>query len=493
MKTKKNGHKLKPWIATLAGFLGIALCFMVLQGCDDERGKNANSDTQTPLPTKNVIVMIADGQGFNHSKAASLYEYGEEDKQVYNDFPITLAMSTYPDFAEDDACYQEWYDTDLAWSDYYYVEDCETDSAAAATAMATGYKTDSGSIGVDINDNIVANIVEVAEDYGKATGIVTTKPITDGTPAGFSAHNVSRGASTEIAAEMINESGLDVLMGAGHPFYDNDSIYQVEPDYRTIGEEDWNALIDGAAGGDADGDGINDPWTLIQTRTEFQLMASATPPSRVLGIAKAARTIQQLRSGDEKADPYVVPFTDNVPTLVEMTDAALNILKTDPEGFFLLIEGGAVDDAAHGSQSGRMIEEEICFERAVEAVIDWVEANSNWDETILIVTADHETGHLNGPGSIAASEALPLESNGINVLPGMEWAEPSAPPEPPPGMPAPPPGGMIGHTNSLVPLWAKGTITDRLLDYADEDDLVRGAYLDNTELAEFLFSAVEEP
>jgi alkaline phosphatase len=158
------------------------------------------------------------------------------------------------------------------------------------------------------------------------------------------------------------------------------------------GETTWNDLVAGTAGGDADGDGIADPWTLIEERAEFQALASGPTPKRLVGTAQVYQTLQQGRSGDAFADPYVVPMIESVPTLEEMTRAALNILDDDPDGLFLMIEGGAVDWAAHANQSGRMIEEHMDFDRAVQAVVDWVNANSNWGETLLIVTNDHETG-----------------------------------------------------------------------------------------------------
>jgi len=129
-------------------------------------------------------------------------------------------------------------------------------------------------------------------------------------------------------------------------------------------------LVNGTAGNDADGDGINDTWILIQDRTDFQKMMIGATPKRVIGIPKVENTLQQERNGDNNADPFVVPFIETVPTLEEMTKAALNILDDDPDGFFVMIEGGAVDWVSHDNQFGRMIEEEIDFNRAVEAVVN---------------------------------------------------------------------------------------------------------------------------
>jgi alkaline phosphatase len=89
---------------------------------------------------KNIIVMISDGWGFNRLEAASYYGYGKDARQIFNRFPFNYAMSTYMAY-DAGPCYGQGYDPELAWSDFDYVKDCYTDSAAAATAMSTGVKT----------------------------------------------------------------------------------------------------------------------------------------------------------------------------------------------------------------------------------------------------------------------------------------------------------------------------------------------------------------
>jgi alkaline phosphatase len=409
---------------------------------------------------KNIIVMISDGWGFNHLEAASYYEYGKDARQIYNRFPFQFAVSTYSYFCD--------YDPALAWSDFEYVKSCYTDSAAAATALAAGVKTYDAAIGVDVDGVPVKNALELAEEKGKATGVVTSVEWTHATPAGHVAHNVNRDNYDAIGQEMVNLSGAEVIMGAGHPWYDADGVYKTAPNtFKYVGgQATWEALVAGTAGGDADGDGVPDPWTLVQTRAEFQSLMSGPTPKRLLGTAQVYQTLQQGRGGDAFADPYVVPRIESVPTLEEMTLAALNVLDDDPDGLYLMIEGGAVDWAGHSNQSGRMIEEAIEFERAVEAVVGWVQTNSNWGETLLIITADHETGYLWGPGSDPAW--MPIVNNGVGVLPGMEWHSPN-------------------HTNSLVALSAKGDAARIFSRYADQYDPVRGRYLDNTEIAELVF------
>ena len=153
-----------------------------------------------------------------------------------------------------------------------------------------------------------------------------------------------------------------------------------------------------------------------------------------------------------------------------MTKAALNILDDDPDGIFLMVEGGAVDWASHANQSGRLIEEQIDFDNAVEAVVDWVQRNSNWGETLLVVTGDHECGYLTGPGSDPSWE--PVVNNGEGALPGLEWHSGN-------------------HTNSLIPFFAKGDAARLLRYFADKLDPVRGPYLDNSEMGAALFLTMD--
>jgi alkaline phosphatase len=117
------------------------------------------------------------------------------------------------------------------------------------------------------------------------------------------------------------------------------------------------------------------------------------------------------------------------------------------------------------------------FNHAVAAAVQWVEQNSSWDESLVIVTGDHETGYLTGLNSGTSEAGLPiwnpLQNREQGTLPGMEWHSGE-------------------HTNSLIPFFAKGAVSELLRPYADESDPVRGPYLDNTEIGKFLFSLVDE-
>jgi alkaline phosphatase len=194
-------------------------------------------------------------------------------------------------------------------------------------------------------------------------------------------------------------------------------------------------------------------------------------PDRVIGIAQVATTLQQSRGGNGYADPFAVPFNDNVPTLAEMSVGALNVLDANQNGFFLMIEGGAVDWAGHANQSGRLIEEMTDFNTAVEAVIDYLKSNNMWDDTLLIVTGDHETGYLYGPDSGTTADGPvwnPVIDNGAGNLPGMAWYSGD-------------------HTNQLIPFFAAGKGHQLIKAYIDSTDPVRGKYLDNTDIGRLMF------
>jgi alkaline phosphatase len=422
---------------------------------------------------KNVIVMISDGWGSNQIDAASYYASGAPRAQAYAAFPFRMAMSTYELEKPADNCSPLGYDPDRAWSDFNYVKSpCATDSASAATAMSTGVKTFNGYIGMDRNGAPQRHIMQEAEAMGKSTGVVTSVEISHATPAGFVAHNISRNNYAAIASEMIYQSGTDVIMGAGNPEFDDSGLPAAKDPRFVGGAAVWADLKAGAAGNDADADGDFDAWTLIQTREAFQNMATGDTPARVLGAAQVYTTLQQARAGDGKAGPFVVPFTASVPTLAEMSRAALNVLDNDPDGFVLMIEGGAVDWAGHANQSGRLIEEQIDFDRAVDAVIAWVQANSNWGETLLIVTGDHETGYLTGPMDPANPTWTPVVNNGAGQLPGMQW-------------------NSGDHTNQLIPFFAKGDEGRWFNRAADQSDPQQGAYIDNTEIAQVIFHLLQ--
>ena len=175
----------------------------------------------------------------------------------------------------------------------------------------------------------------------------------------------------------------------------------------------------------------------------------------------AFTTLQASRSSLVPTSvPFSSPRNEGVPTLSQMSKAALNVLDEDPDGFFVMIEGGAIDSAAHENNTAGVVEEQVDFNDAVQAVVDWVEASSSWDETLVIVTADHETGYLWGPGSDPVRNPI---VGTAGTAPAVQW-------------------NTVNHSNQLVPFYAMGAGSAALAAKATGTDPVRGAYLDNTDV-----------
>ena len=424
---------------------------------------SATAVPAAPHGPENVIVLIGDGMGYNQIDAASLYEHGTANhqvsvdpaigevaeipgtaSQVFESFPVEVAMSTYAAGGS--------YDPQAAWSDFDYVTSGATDSAAAGTALATGSKTLNGALGVDSDGAELENLSERAISLGKAAGVVSSVPFSHATPAAYVAHNESRNNYHAIAAEMAS-SDMTVIMGAGHPKY-TDSHEQRAPSYQYLSQDTWNALETGATG-----------FELMDESSDFEaLAASEQTPERVFGIAQVASTLQQSRAVDPGAAPFETPLND-VPDLATLTEGALNVLDdASDEGFFLSVEGGAIDWSGHANDTSRNIEETIDFNEAVESVVEWVETESSWKDTLVIVTADHETGYLAGPG---ADPTWTEMTGTAGQSPALSW-------------------NSGGHTNGLVPVFAQGAGAKELERLADSTDPVRGDYLDNTDLANLL-------
>ncbi|MDZ7371009.1 MAG: alkaline phosphatase [candidate division KSB1 bacterium] len=426
-------------------------CFALLAGC---------SAAKAP---KNVILIIGDGMGFNQMEAASCWIYGQEGSLIAQKFPIKAAVATF-------SASGHGYDPQKAATDFEYLKLKPTDSAAAATAMACGVKTRNGAIGVDTLGMPLPNVFEQAEKVGRSTGVVTSVPFSHATPAGFIAHDTSRGNYHIIAEQMLLQSAAEVVVGGGHPFYNFDGELRAVPKFEYVDEMVWQRVTKDGAGADADGDGVPDPWTFVDSRAGFQQVLAA-PPKRLFGVAPVASTLQfSRRGGENQRVPFEPPLTDNMPSLAELSSAALAVLEKNPKGFYVMIEAGAIDWACHANHSARLIEEMRDFENTVKTVVEWVESRSSWEETLLIVTADHETGYLWGPNAGNIEENgnkrafyPPIVNRGRNSLPDMQWHSDN-------------------HSNQLVPLYAKGKGAEQLLKTVRGKDSIRGDYIDNTDI-----------
>lgn len=425
-----------------------------------------DAETPTPDAPKNIIYMVGDGMGYNHVAATNLYESGQtlhqvegeagsvapveggEAVQVYEGADWNeVGMSTYQAGNS--------YDSQKAWDDHNYVNENFTDSAAAGTAMATGVKTDNGSLGVDTEDGSLPNTSEFALEQDKAAGVVSSVPFSHATPAAWAAHNADRNDYHGIAEEMI-DSDLDVIMGAGHPFFNNDNEAVDDAIEGYMSAEQYNQL----AAGETD-------FEFIEENADFEALANGEleADEEYFGLAQVNSTLQHDRSGESVA-PYDTELNDVV-DLSTMSAGALNVLGEDEDGFHLMIEGGAIDWAGHANDMPRDIEEVQAFNEAVETVVDWVEENSSWEETLVIVTADHETGYMTGPNDDPNWTPLTGEQGEV---PEHGWHSGN-------------------HTNQLVPVFFRGAGSEDILEASTANtDPVRGAYIDNVDVANLTFN-----
>lgn len=354
----------------------------------------------------------------------------------------------------------------------YLTVDSVTDSAAAGTALATGVGTYNSAISVDMNAQPLTSITQLAKANGKTTGVVTTKPFTDATPAAFGTNNPDRNDEAAISNDMIHNGRLDVIISPGHPEFGGGGVART-PNFDTVSEANLQALRDGSAG-----------WTFVDDAGQLVDIGEGTAaaPERLFGLVPVSsslhsrdttgRTNAYDPTAFDDTDPNgAVPFV--MPDLDVLSQAAINTLKQDEDGFFLMIEGASVDSAAHANDLPRLIEEQLSFNRAIDQVIAWVEDESSWEETLLIITTDHANGMFLGPDSDTILFQDPI-AQGVGELPdGIWWS--------------------TNHTNELVPLWAYGVGSERFGELTDGFDPRRGDFIGNTDVFTVMSEVVPEP
>lgn len=221
-----------------------------------------------------------------------------------------------------------------------------TDSAAGATAFASGVKTNSGALGVDAAGKPQATVLEAAEKLGKATGVVTTTAFYDATPAAFLVHVKQRTERQEIVAQMLR-SGAELIAGAGVESFGTKGL----PAIDTLAKEAGYALV----------------------RSKDELAADISP-----------RTLVALPTQPRDLDQPDLP-------LPELTRWAIQRLQSDPDGFFLIVEHEGIDTSSHQNNNSDVAASLTSLDKAVGIALDFAAAGG---ETLVIVTGDHETGGL---------------------------------------------------------------------------------------------------
>lgn len=435
---------------------------------------------------KNVILLISDEAGLETWRAASYYRHGALGHEVYDDFDVQLFSSTYPlntstePTGSDEGAVtfdsaQLWQDQSVDtvfegtlgnypgfFSGYDYTRADYTDSAAAATALASGHKTYNNAINWSNTNEKLKHIGEYTVESGRALGVVTSVEWSHATPAGFLGHNVSRNDYVALGKEIVDSGLATVVMGTGHPYFDANGDKVAEPtdkEFRYVGgRETWERLVGGTTA-----------YAHLETKADFEALAAGEfdlgEKGKVIGTAQNIQSLQFNRDGVAMGDRI-----DTTPSLSVMTEGALNVLSKDEDGFFLMVEGGAVDWAAHANNLPRLIEEQMDFNDAVEAAVAWVEDNSSWDETLVIVTTDHGNGLLQGPDSDKVAYS-PILNQGAGALPLVRWNSDT-------------------HTRELVPVYAMGAGADFLETVAKPEPGLATyhvaeeaqVYVDNTDL-----------
>lgn len=289
------------------------------------------------------------------------------------------------------------------------------DSAATATAMNSGVKTFNRSINVDRAGGQLTSIAHRAQDEGYAIGAVSSVPISHATPAAAYAHNVSRYDCQDLARDLLGRpsishpdrqlSGFDVLIGGGYGTvlnrdkpqgsnYVQGNRYLTSQDLKAIDVRNGGKYtVAVRTAGTAGAEGLR--------QAAQQAIRDKTRLLGFYGVGKYEGHLPyRTANGDylptlgkrKVAEEYTAADVRENPTLAEMTTAALDVLSRNPKGFWLLVESGDVDWANHDNNIDNSIGAVLSGDAAVKVITDWVEQNSNWDESLLIVTSDH--GHF---------------------------------------------------------------------------------------------------
>lgn len=279
---------------------------------------------------KNIILLIGDGMGVGQVTLGRLATQADGKKLNMDTMKIGAQVQTRS------------------------ANSVVTDSAAAGTALATGWKTNNGMISVLPDGSQVTTILEVAQQLNKSTGLVTTVAITDATPAVFASHQWRRAQQGEIAGQLLDHK-VNVLLGGGKSFFipkaQSGSTRQDEIDLLAQAKKEG--------------------YSVVGTRDELMQVHSG----KLLGLFGMGNLTTEAPE----------------PTLAELADTAIKMLSGNKNGFFLMIEGGAIDHSAHDNDPAGVIKQFRDFDTAIGVALAFAGRDK---KTLVIVTADHETGGL---------------------------------------------------------------------------------------------------
>lgn len=297
--------------------------FCVLPGCT-AFSRGAGAPCSLPEP-RSVILLIGDGMGVSHVTAGKI---GKGILRLEEFSTVGLLMTSALDFAV-------------------------TDSAAAATALATGQKTRNEYVSMSAERGPLRTVIEHAADAGKSVGIVTTRSVTDATPAAFVAHVLNREQHQEIAEQLVARN-LDVIFGGGLGYFLPQSH---ENSLRSDEKDLVTKLLRGV--------------TVARTPKEF---------GELSGTGRAAALL---------ANKHLLSARQRAVSLAAMVEKAIKILSHNPRGFFLMVEAGHIDGGGHINSGDFILSEMVDFDDAVGVALEFAREDM---KTLVVVTADHETG-----------------------------------------------------------------------------------------------------
>lgn len=277
---------------------------------------------------RNIILIIGDGMGIGAVTAARCAGPGQNGKLTLDTMPYTGFSITHP------------------------LGCLVTDSAAGGTALATGNKTSNGTVAMLPDGTRLHTILEAARDMGKSTGLITSDPVTGATPAAFATHVPDRGKVEDIAAQMI-ASRVTLLMGGGR------KQFQLNTE-KQHGRTDGRDLI-----ADAKKRGYEVVFTPEEMKT-----------------SKADKLIGLFTEED-------MDYENIQPSLADMSAKGIDILNRNSKGFFLMIESAGIDHNEHANNAAVAVKNVLFLDEALQKALDFAKTNG---DTLIVVTADHETG-----------------------------------------------------------------------------------------------------
>ncbi|WP_343731569.1 alkaline phosphatase [Duganella sp.] len=336
---------------------------------------------------KNIIFFLGDGMGPSTITASRIYKYGEAGSLTMDTLERTARIKTYSNDAQttDSAPSMAAYMTGVKMNN-------EVISMSSETVATNPGKDANGNLGINncaaSNGTAAVTILELAKAKGKAVGAITTTELTHATPASTFSHICNRNAQYAIAAQVVPGGagyntalgdGVDVLMGGGRNHF---TPYSAT---NTAGRADGrNLLTELAAKG----------YVVASTKAE---MNAASAGKKFIGLYSSKSHLEYEL--DRTATPPVGEGA-NQPSLAEMTVKAMDLLSANKDGYFLMVEGGRIDHALHGTNAKRALTDTIAFDDAIKAALDKAKATDpTLANTLIVVTADHDhTLAFNGYG-----------------------------------------------------------------------------------------------